>query len=76
MGSEMCIRDRVWTQDISLAHQMAKRIKAGQVTINCCGGGDWDVPIGGYKESGWGRENGEDGLNNYLQTKSVFVSLG
>ena len=65
----------VWTQDITLAHRMAKRIKAGQVTVNCCGAADWDVPIGGYKQSGWGRENGEDGLNNYLQTKSVFVSL-
>ena len=74
--TEYGLSSAVWTQDISLAHQMAKRIKAGQVTINCCGGGDWDVPIGGYKESGWGRENGEDGLNNYLQTKSVFVSLG
>lgn len=66
----------VWTRDITLAHQMAKRIKAGQVTINFCGGADWDVPVGGYKQSGWGRESGEEGLNNYLQTKSVFVSLG
>lgn len=74
--SEYGLSSAVWTQDITLAHQMAKRIKAGQVTVNCCGGADWDVPIGGYKESGWGRENGEDGLNNYLQTKSVFVSLG
>lgn len=74
--TEYGLSSAVWTQDISLAHQMAKRIKAGQVTINCCGGADWDVPIGGYKQSGWGRENGEDGLNNYLQTKSVFVSLG
>ena len=73
--TEYGLSSAVWTQDISLAHQMTKRIKAGQVTINCCGGADWDVPIGGYKESGWGRENGEDGLNNYLQTKSVFVSL-
>jgi len=74
--TEYGLSSAVWTQDITLAHQMARRIKAGQVTINCCGGADWDVPIGGYKESGWGRENGEDGLNNYLQTKSVFVSLG
>lgn len=74
--TEYGLSSAVWTQDITLAHQMAKRIKAGQVTINCCGGADWDVPIGGYKQSGWGRENGEDGLNNYLQTKSVFVSLG
>lgn len=73
--TEYGLSSAVWTQDISLAHHMAKRIKAGQVTINCCGGADWDVPIGGYKQSGWGRENGEDGLNNYLQTKSVFVSL-
>ena len=73
--TEYGLSSAVWTQDISRAHRMAKRIKAGQVTVNCCGGADWDVPIGGYKQSGWGRENGADGLNNYLNTKSVFVSL-
>lgn len=73
--TEYGLSSAVWTQDISRAHRMVKRIQAGQVTVNCCGGADWDVPIGGYKESGWGRENGEDGLNNYLHTKSVFVAL-
>jgi len=73
--TEYGLSSAVFTQDISRAHMVAKRIKAGQVTINHCGAADWDVPIGGYKQSGWGRENGFDGLENYLSKKSVFISL-
>ena len=73
--TEYGLSSAVFTQDISRAHLMAKRLKAGQVTINHCGAADWDVPIGGYKQSGWGRENGFDGLENYLAKKSVFISL-
>ena len=65
----------VWTQDISTGHQMAKRIKAGIIGINTAMGADWDVPLGGSKQSGIGRENGRDGLELYLQTKSVFAAL-
>jgi phenylacetaldehyde dehydrogenase len=65
----------IWTEKLSDAHKMAKRIKAGVVAINTPMGADWDVPIGGYKQSGIGRENGEDGLSLYLQTKSVFAAL-
>lgn len=65
----------VWTQDLSTAHRMARKIKAGIIGINTPMGADWDVPLGGYKQSGVGRENGRDGLELYLQTKSVFTSL-
>ena len=65
----------VWTRDLSTAHKMAKQIRAGIVTINSAMGADWDVPLGGYKQSGIGRENGRDGLELYLATKSVFATL-
>jgi len=65
----------VWTNDLSTAHRMARKIKAGIIGINTPMGADWDVPLGGYKQSGVGRENGRDGLELYLQTKSVFTSL-
>lgn len=65
----------IWTQKLSEGHRLAKRIKAGNVGINIASSADWDLPIGGMKQSGWGRENGEEGLMNYLQTKAVVASL-
>lgn len=65
----------VWTQNITHAHQIARRLRTGQVAVNTAAVADWDLPIGGYKQSGWGRENGYDAVENYLQTKSVAVAL-
>jgi phenylacetaldehyde dehydrogenase len=65
----------VWTNDINKAHLLAKKIQAGFVWINCEFVSDVSLPGGGYKQSGWGREMGPDGLEAYLQTKSVFASL-
>lgn len=65
----------VWTKDISTAHRMVRKIKAGIMGINTVMGADWDVPLGGFKQSGIGRENGKDGLENYLNTKTVFTAL-
>lgn len=65
----------VWTQNLSHAHQIARRLRVGQVGINVCAPADWDLPVGGYKQSGWGRENGLEGLGNYLQTKAVVAAL-
>lgn len=65
----------VWTRDLGAGHSMARRLKAGIIGVNTAGGADWDVPLGGYKQSGIGRENGREGLENYLQTKSVFAAL-
>ena len=48
----------IWTRDISRAHKTAAQIKAGILWINCHGIPDAAVPFGGYKQSGWGRENG------------------
>ncbi|MGX6448875.1 aldehyde dehydrogenase family protein [Patulibacter sp. S7RM1-6] len=65
----------VWTRDISKAHRLAKRIKAGTVHINTYHVFGAELPFGGYKQSGWGREMGEEVLNNYMETKSVIVGL-
>lgn len=65
----------VWTQDIGRAHKLAARIRAGTVWVNCYNIFDAALPFGGFKQSGWGREMGEQVLNNYTETKSVAVSL-
>ena len=65
----------VWTKDISTAHKMAKKIKAGTVWINCHNVFDAALPFGGYKQSGWGREMGAEVLNNYTEVKAVTIKL-
>ncbi|UJL47441.1 aldehyde dehydrogenase family protein [Virgibacillus sp. NKC19-16] len=64
----------IWTQDISRAHYLASRIDSGQVFINNYGaGGGVQMPFGGYKKSGIGREKGWIALYNYTQVKNVAV---
>ncbi|MDB6010578.1 MAG: betaine-aldehyde dehydrogenase [Gammaproteobacteria bacterium] len=65
----------VWTRDISVAHKLARAIRSGSIRIN--GGTDLDpaLPFGGVKQSGWGRENGREGVEMYLETKSVSIRL-
>jgi acyl-CoA reductase-like NAD-dependent aldehyde dehydrogenase len=52
-----------WTNNLSRAHRLAKRLRAGTVTLNCQLVFDHAVPFGGYKQSGWGHEFGRDGYN-------------
>ncbi len=63
----------VWTKDISVAHKMAAKIDSGQVSINCHAAVDPAIPFGGNKQSGWGREFGQEGLEPYLKTKATTV---
>lgn len=65
----------VWTRDLRKAHLMAKKLQAGFVWLNCALASDPSLPAGGYKQSGWGRELGREGLDAYLETKAVFASL-
>jgi phenylacetaldehyde dehydrogenase len=65
----------IWTRDVSKAHALAAKLKAGTVWINCYNIFDAALPFGGYKQSGWGREMGEAVLDNYLNTKAVTISL-
>jgi phenylacetaldehyde dehydrogenase len=65
----------IWTKDISKAHALAKKIRAGTVWINCYNVFDASLPFGGYKQSGWGREMGHAVLNNYTEVKAVTAQL-
>jgi len=65
----------IWTRDISKAHALAKKIRAGTVWINCYNVFDASLPFGGYKQSGWGREMGHEVLNNYTEVKAVTAQL-
>lgn len=66
----------VWSQNISRVLKMSERLQAGTVWINTYRVASYLMPAGGYKESGLGRENGIDAVNDYLQTKSVWVGTG
>ena len=66
----------VWTRDLRRAHTMAKRLQAGTVWINIYRALTFNSPFGGYKSSGLGRANGMESVDQYLQTKSVWVELG
>lgn len=65
----------IWTKDISIAHKMMRRIRAGRIGINVHGSVDAALPTGGFKQSGWGRERGHEGLNLYTEVKSVIMSI-
>lgn len=65
----------VWTRDVGKAHRMAREIRAGTVWINTYNRYDPASPFGGYKQSGFGRDLGEHALQEYMQTKSVWVAL-
>jgi acyl-CoA reductase-like NAD-dependent aldehyde dehydrogenase len=66
----------VWTTSLSNAHRLASLLKAGSVYVNCWGEDDPGAPFGGYKASGLGREHGREGLDAYLETKTVWAKLG
>lgn len=65
----------VWTLNVRRAHRMARRLEAGTVWINMYRAMAFNSPFGGYKESGVGRQNGIEAINEYLQTKSVWCEL-
>lgn len=64
----------VWTSDVARAHRMAAELEVGQVFVNSYGaGGGVELPFGGYKRSGYGREKGIEALLECCQLKSVVV---
>ena len=65
----------VWTQNVQRAHRVAGQLRAGNVWINAYRVTAPFAPFGGFKHSGIGRENGRDGMNEYLETKTVWVEL-
>lgn len=65
----------LWTENISNAHYVANKLRAGTVWVNCYNALDAASPFGGYKQSGIGREMGSYALNNYTEVKSVWIKM-
>jgi acyl-CoA reductase-like NAD-dependent aldehyde dehydrogenase len=65
----------LFTNNLSRAHQMAAELDAGAVWVNGYPVPDLNLPFGGFKESGWGRENGEFGIEAFTELKSVTMAL-
>ena len=74
-ASEYGLAGSVWTKDIDKAQRCVNTLRTGIVWINCHGVPDLAMPIGGYKQSGWGRELGYEGLEQFLEQKSVLVRV-
>ncbi|RVA54015.1 aldehyde dehydrogenase family protein, partial [Mesorhizobium sp. M7A.F.Ca.US.001.01.1.1] len=65
----------IWTNNLGAAHRLAAMIKSGTVWVNCHNVNDVTMPFGGFKQSGWGRELGEQALQLYTETKTVAIRL-
>ena len=65
----------VWTSDLSRAHRMVRRIKAGLIHVNCYGGSDITVPLGGMKQSGSGHDKSLLALDKYTEIKTAWINL-
>ena len=66
----------IFTNDFSRAHRVIAKLQAGICWINTWGSSPAQMPVGGYKQSGIGRENGIETLNQYSQVKSIYAELG
>lgn len=66
----------IWTENSGRAHRMAAAANAGAVWVNSFGVFDPNLPFGGFKESGWGREFGVEGIEAFLETKAVSMYIG
>ncbi len=73
--SEYGLAAGIWTSDISKAHRIAEKLRAGTVWINCYNVFDASLPFGGYKQSGWGREMGHEVLEQYTEVKAVCAAI-
>lgn len=66
----------VWSKNIDTALTVSRRVRAGRFWVNCIMAGGPEMPLGGFKQSGWGREAGIYGVEEYTQVKSVHVEIG
>ncbi|WP_169251391.1 aldehyde dehydrogenase family protein [Brevibacterium sp. 'Marine'] len=75
-GTDYGLVTALWTQNISRAHRLAAEVDAGQIFVNTYGaGGGVELPFGGFKKSGYGREKSIEALDEYTQTKTVAIKL-
>ena len=65
----------VWTRDLATAHRMIRAIEAGTVFVNTYGGADITTPLGGFKQSGFGRDKSLHAFDKYTDLKTAWISL-
>jgi acyl-CoA reductase-like NAD-dependent aldehyde dehydrogenase len=65
----------VWSRDITTAHRVAKRLRAGTVYVNCYDADDITVPFGGFKQSGNGRDKSLHAMDKYTELKTTWIDL-
>ncbi len=74
--SKYGLEANLWTNDLSKAHSMARALRAGTVTVNTRDGGGIEVPFGGYKQSGYGRDKSLHAFHKYTQLKTTYIKIG
>jgi gamma-glutamyl-gamma-aminobutyraldehyde dehydrogenase/4-guanidinobutyraldehyde dehydrogenase/NAD-dependent aldehyde dehydrogenase len=74
--SKYGLEANLWTNDLTKAHKIARSLRAGTVTINTRDGGGIEVPFGGYKQSGFGRDKSLHALHKYTQLKTTYIQIG
>ncbi len=72
--SQYALAASIWSQNLSRVHDLIPRIKAGTVWVNTHGVLDANMPFGGFKQSGLGREHGRAAIDLYTETKSVCIA--
>ena len=73
--SEFGLAAGIWTKDIQRAHGLAKQLRVGTVWINAYRAVSYAVPFGGFKQSGYGRDNGLEAMDAFLETRTTWVEL-
>lgn len=73
--SDYGLASSIWTQSLSNAHRLSRELRAGTVWINCHAMYDASLPIGGMKQSGWGRDSGKQAMDSYLEWKTVTAVI-
>jgi phenylacetaldehyde dehydrogenase len=74
-GTQYGLGASIWSNDLRAVHRLVPKIKAGTVWVNCHGFVDPNMPFGGYKQSGFGREHGRVSMDMYTELKSVCMLL-
>ncbi|GGV36612.1 aldehyde dehydrogenase [Actinomadura cremea] len=74
-GTAYGLAAAVWTTDLSTAHRVSRRLRAGTVWVNCYDDSDITVPFGGYGQSGFGRDKSLHALDKYAHLKSTWIKL-
>lgn len=74
-ATEYGLAAAIWTSNLSTAHRMVRAVRAGVVHVNTYGGSDMTVPLGGFKQSGFGRDKSLHALEKYVDLKTAWIQL-